>query len=639
MAEAKTTEYPRYVPTGKELEVKIRVEADFEEMLKVRRRPYRQLGGRTLQQYWNESEKRFLSYPPPRELTEEEWQANFVMGLTRNAVLSNVGKVGSRIPEAKFRAVMKDGISDTDDSLLLRNYYRYSIRRERADRLQVFNSLGAFTRGNSAWFEGWEDFEGEVDLIIDVDFETGEVKTDKKTMKRFGPKRRTVPVNEIFYKNIYCNDLRDNDKVTWRQVITLADFKKEFGKYKNAKYVVPGNPVGTPEDRFFKPSANLGQDLVEVRREYNSVLSGGIDQVVYWANGVVLSYTVLPFNHKMIPIAWCITEPMDDEFLIGLSVPFKVLAHQDSGDGFWNTMLDRQTLFANRPILTTADDPDMTTHASPNAIVSFPSRNGDGTTPTIMPMPIEGISNSDLALFERIVQMGKEDSGSYGGATAASPEGGKVTARQAQMMQEEAKRLLGIPMGAIEFQERDLAALRAMNFIQFTRGSEERIEIEDALLRDGRRGRVIVHFPNKPSSEATALKPTLDDEEMSGEKSGEPTEAMAVPTDWYDMVDRVEAAVETDSSYMTSKALDSALFDQKVMTAAMVPQIAERSDWDAVNREFWKKDGLDPDKFTAKQAPMQAQQEGEQQPAPAAAPSGRLPQQAQPPGLAQLMEM
>lgn len=621
--------FPQYAPKGRELDVKKRTEKDFEEMLKVRRRRYRQLGDRTPQQYWNESEKRFLSYAPPKDITEEDWNANFVMALTRNAVMSQVAKVGSKIPEARFRAVMRDGITEDVDSLLLQNYYRYANRRERADQLQVFNALGAFVRGNSCWFEGWEDFEGTAKIISDIDFETGDVKFKEEKVRRFGPKRTLVPVHEIFYKNIYCNDLRANPKVVRRVIMTKDQFKTLFGKNRNYKYVRPGMPLSANagEEPFFKPSTNLGTDLIEVRYEFNSVLQGGVDEYVVWANGVILIDTPMPFNHKLVPLAWCITEPMMDEFLIGLSTPFKVMAQQDSGDGFWNAILDRETLYVNRPIMTTADDPDLKTYLAPNAVIPFPSKNGDGTQPTIQAYPIEGVTSSDLALFERIVQQGKEDSGAYGGATASTPRGGKIAARQAQMMEEEAKRLLGTPMSALEGQERDLAAMRAMNMVQFTKGHGDRIDIEEALLSDGRRGRMVVHFPPMNSQGAESVKPTLDAEELAGEKSGEPTEAIAVPSDWYDMVDRVEAMTETASSYASSRAVESQVFNEKMMTHAKIPELSKLTDWAEVNRESWKKDGYDPEKFTAKTTPQQTPIEGGDQGggAPPAPPGGPSP--------------
>jgi hypothetical protein len=634
-----TAKILHYQPLGAELELKRRVEKDFEEMLAVRRRKYRQLGNKTLQQYWDESTKRFLSYQPPKDVTEDEWQANMVMGLTRNAVLNQISKIGTRIPEAHFKTVLKGGISEDMDSLLVQNYYRYSLRRERADRLQPFNALGAFMRGNSCWFEGWEDFEGEAKIITDIDFETGDVKFELQDVKRYGPQRKAVPVNEVFYKNIYVNDLRDNNKVVRRVFMSKDKFKTLFGKNKNYKYVRPGNPspASGAEDPFFKPSANLGKMLVEVRYEYNSIWYGGPDQYVVWANGVILIDTPMPFNHKHVPLVWCVTEPMDDEFLIGMSTPWKVMNEQDSGDGFFNSMLDRQTLYINRPMITTAEDPDTRTYLQPNGVIPMPNKNSDGTPATVTTYPIEGVSNADMAVFTQLVQMGRENSGAYGGAGAQSPRGGKVSALQARLMEEEAKRLLGIPMASVEFQERDLAALRAMNFLQFTRGHGDKIEIEDALLSDGRRGKVIVHFPGS-KDEAERLKPELNTEELAGEKAGEPTEAIIAPTDWYDMVDRVEAKVETESSYMSNRTLDSALFTEKMATMAKIPPLSERVEWDEIARESFKKDGLDPEKFMAKHPVTPQTEEGQPGGPGAMRPQGQQAAPGQPPapGVGQL---
>lgn len=583
-----------YAPNDRELSVLKDVYERYKLMRQAREKKYRYLGDRTPQKYWDECEKRFVGFAPPKDITEEDWQANVVMGITRNAVIQQIARAGLRVPEAKFSSFSKDGFVQNERSRIYRNLYTWSLQREQAERKQQYIALGNYVRGNACVYEGWEDCTQEVDLIIDTDPETGEVKSEKKEIRHWGPKRQVVPLDEIYYPNFFVNDIQDQPDIIWRQVMPYTQAEMLFSQMKNWKKVKPGfYAVGPQSEPFFKSTAVQTDKQVEVIRHYKNRKAVKGDRYRLIVQGVLLLDIPLPFNHKKLPFSWCHNEPLSDSFMLGMSVPFKVMNDQDTADSVWNMALDKNLLSMQKPVMTDDPDPSIRTYLSPGAIMQF--TKGSIWTPA----PIDGVSSGEFALLQEALRQAKEDSGVSGGGGSMTARGRQVTARQAIMMEEESKRILGISMTNLEMLERDIAAQRILNIKQFAPGAGEKLEAEGGEIDNGAKqgkGRFVA-FMASSMKEAQGMKEQLSLVEQIGDIVNQPTEAVAIAPDWFDEDDRIEAEVVPESTYLRNKSVEQATEMENLTALAGIPMFAQMINWEEMLRDLMKTQGKDADKL------------------------------------------
>lgn len=107
-----------------------------------------------------------------------------------------------------------------------------------------------------------------------------------------------------------------------------------------------------------------GSDFVEVIKYFNVPK----DRYMIIANGVLLNpvkekgktdeiISPLPWNHKKLPFAKSIFEPIDANFFYGMPLPQKVKSPQEALNTLWELALDREKRSVSAPIITT--DPNV----------------------------------------------------------------------------------------------------------------------------------------------------------------------------------------------------------------------------------------------------------------------------------------
>lgn len=610
-----------FQPNNKEKKTIAFILSSFDYCKRLREKPYPYLGNRTPKQYWDEQEKRFVSFAPPKYLTENEWQANITMGLTRNAVLQQISKTGMRVPECRVQDWTKNGFKDTARSRIWQNLYRWSLKRENADYFQQFIALGNYVRGNACLYEGFEDKTVEVDIVVDTDSKTGDLETEKKEIKRWGPRRWIVPLDEIYYPDFFRNFLKTQPYVIWSRIENYDSLKSEYGNLRNWKKVRAGIwNVPAVNDPFFKPRTLIGKNQVSVMRYYGNPWEGGEDKFCVLANGVLLIDESLPFNHKYPPFVWTLNEPFSDAFMLGCGVPFKMMDQQDSADALMNMSIDKDTLSLQKPIMT--DDPDarIDNFIYPGSIMKFTKDSKWGIA------PIEGVTQSEFNFLQMVINQAKEFSGAFGGAAATTARGGRMTARQAVMMEDEVKRQLALSMTNLETLERDLCVLRMANLKQFAPGSGHQLETSDVNLSNGKKGRFVVMLA-KSLTEALKME-MIDHElsriEMAGTLTGAPAEAVAVTPDWFDQTDRLEAECVSESAYLRNSTLEQAVADERMQRLIALKAVVPTINAEELVRDNMERHGEDVKRLLSAQPP----------PPPAASPPGGPGGQGQAPPLA-----
>ncbi len=574
----------------------------FDYCKRLRDKRYPLLGDRTPKQYWDEQEKRFVAFAPPKDVSEEDWQANVVMGITRNAVLAQIAKTGMRVPECHIQDWTKNGFMDTERSRIWQNAYRWSLRRENADAFQQFISLGLYVRGNACLYEGFEDKEVDVEIVEEIDQETGELKTKDETIGRWGPKRQIVPLDEMYYPNFFKNNLKEQVYDIWARNEDYDSLELEFGGYPNWQHVKPG-VWSTPQidDPFFRQRTLLGKRHCFVMRFYGNPMEGGPDRQIVMLNGVPVIDGPLRFNHKRPPFSWTLNEPFSDAFMLGCGVPFKMMDQQDSGDALVNMGLDKQAISMQKPVMT--DDPDVRidNYLYPGAIMKFTKGS------TYEMAPIEGVTQGEFNFMQMVFSQAKEFSGAFGGGSGATQRGGKITARQAMMMEEEVKRQLGISMSNQESLERDLCIQRISNLRQFLPGSGKRIEAPETDLYNGKKGRfVAIMAKTLAAAQKMEFNHELSSMEIAGDNAGMPTEAVAIAPEWFDMTDRLEAECVPESSYVRNSTLEQAVADERMAKLIALKQAVPSIDAEEIVRQNMEKHGEDTTRFLSATPPPAA---------------------------------
>jgi hypothetical protein len=192
---------------------------------------------------------------------------------------------------------------------------------------------------------------------------------------------------------------------------------------------------------------------------------------------------------------------------------------------------------------------------------------------------LPGVSPGEQGMFQTIMTQFQQNSGLVGGGPSTGPKGGKITARQVLLQQQDAMQKLTFNMNFLEDGERDRTELRLDHILQFyTIPRIERVtgkrgkEIEQLIYRDiklnnvelsnGQTGSRIIKLVDGDVVKNEDSKQKMADElsvlEAMGELSGSPTEALAVPISMFNDFN-YQVQIVKNSSYERNQALDQAV--------------------------------------------------------------------------------
>jgi hypothetical protein len=293
--------------------------------------------------------------------------------------------------------------------------------------------------------------------------------------------------------------------------------------------------------------------------------------------------------------------------MLGCGVPFKMMDQQDSADAAMNMAQDKNTLSMQKPVMT--DDPDarIDNFIYPGAVLKFTK----GSQWQVA--PIEGVTTGEFNFLQLAIQQAKEFSGAFGGAAAASARGGKVSARQAVMMEDEVKRQLSLSMTNLESLERDLCVLRMHNLKQFAPGSGQRIEAQGTDLSNKKKGRFVMVLAKniKEAVRMESIDHELTNIELAGEANGLQTEAVAIAPEWFDQTDRLEVECVAESAYLRNSTLEQAVADDRMKLMIGLKPLIPSLNVEEIIRSNMDKHGEDTRRFLSAQPPPQSPQPGQ----------------------------
>jgi hypothetical protein len=643
--------YPPYVPIEKHRMAQIKVLKKLTDARIIIQRSYNQFNNRTLFDAIDDWTMRWNGYIPPVDLVSGNPTSNIFLNFTRNAIISYLAKVAMTLPEPKIIAVnKKTGIINKHLAEVFSDLNTYSLQQENGPARLLDIALETTVKGTGIVYEGYLKNEQKFKNVKGFDAVTGEVEYEEEERTIYDDCfQQVVPLEDFYIGNPYEPDVQKQPYIIWKKITTYDEAFGEFSHYKNWQYIKPGAYALTQEPTTFyrnKLYTELAANQVEILRYYCRKDNHNIITI----NGVVMYEGPIPFKDGKYPFAKYIFEPYELPFFWGAGAPQKIMGEQDVQNTLINMMLAK-TYGSLLPYGLSSDLDDLIEDdtLAPNKI----RKVGDITKWKFDTLP--GVSPGEEQMFQTIMTQAQQNSGMVAGGNAYSPKGGKLTAKQLLLQQQDLMQKLTFNMNFLEDGERDRTELRLNHILQFysiprieqTTGKKGKeidamiyrdIKLNDTDLRDGRSGTKIIKLVDgsmiKNDDRRKKIADDLSVLEEMGELSGTPTEAIAVPVSMFNDYNN-QVQIVKNSSYERNQTLDQAMRQDyaqwRLSLAQLVPVNAKALiEW--VNEAY----EIPPDTFELGATQTQAQQQQQMgmasggQPQPGQGNAGQIAQGNQP---------
>lgn len=592
----------------------------LENLIKGRniiQKSYAQFNNRTLYDTLDDWTKRWNGYIPPASVMLDATQSRIFLNFTRNSIVSYLAKVALQHAKVKIKAVNKQtGLGDKKLGSILEDLNDFSLYAENGDARYMEAALELAIKGTVVVYEGYARRVQKEKVPKKFDAETGKIILEEKERVIFDNCfQEIVPIEDFYIANPYQPDIQKQPFIIWKKITTLPEAELEYKKYPNFKHVKPGQYTLTSEPTTFyrnKMYTELSDKQVEILRYYNR----SQNQHIVLINGVVMYDGPIPFKDGKYPFAKGIFEPFENQFFWGMGFPQKIMGEQDLMITFINMMADK-TFGSLLPYGLSSDLDDFI--EDDTLMVNKIRKVGDINKWKFDTLP--GVNSSEQSMFQMILNLARENSGDItgaGGATTA--RGGKLSARQLMMKQQESMQRLGFSMNFMEDFERDRTQLRVSHIIQFysipkiekitnKRGKEVEqmlyrdAHLENVRLEDGRTGNRIIKLVGQDAMEPDAKQKLADElsvTEMMGDEIGVPTEALAVSVNTFNDFN-FDIQIIKNSSFERNQTLDQAVRHEYVDWRIQMMQLGVPVDLPELVAWVDESYDVDSDRFTPKQ--------------------------------------
>jgi hypothetical protein len=238
-------------------------------------------------------------------------------------------------------------------------YKRWHFKNN--EKVETFwELLYGIMNGTVCSYIGYLNTDVQRRYLDSYDPETGEYKISTKDEKYWSDVIKcVVPIEDIYLPKIYERNIQKQGRLIWRTQMDAKDFYAEFGHYKMAKYVFPGNRIAE-DSLYFRLLGGTGtttSNKIDVLRKYDwikdeyRITAGGI-LLNGLGSGEEMEFAPMPFKHKMAPFTWGIMNPLDEKFAYGLSVPFMVKDPHKILNTSFNMLVERELRSIDPPIIT-----------------------------------------------------------------------------------------------------------------------------------------------------------------------------------------------------------------------------------------------------------------------------------------------
>ena len=325
----------------------------------LREQTYKQFNGFQLTDWLQESREKFWGYLP---VSYDLDVPQFFFPETRNQIVAILAKIASLRMKPRFEGVEN---FDIIKATILKDFFEYWKRISNKKITNFWSFLYNIINGTVIEFVGYKSKKKTVKDITKYDAFTGLTEWKEREEETSEVTETICNLEDIYIPKLWEPDIQKQQELIWRTLYKWRDFKNAFSGYELAEVVVPGMQFADQSifSQFLAYDVK-GSDFVEVIRYFDAAK----DRYMIIANGVLLNpikekgkkdeiVSPLPWNHKKLPFAKSIFEPLDASFFYGMSLCQKVKTPQEALNKMWELLLERETRSVSAPIITT--DPNV----------------------------------------------------------------------------------------------------------------------------------------------------------------------------------------------------------------------------------------------------------------------------------------
>jgi len=444
--------------------------------------------------------------------------SNLLDNTTRAKLKAIAAGTGLKVPEMAFGAVDKNGVRSSYRAEIFKNIVGQTFN-DTNPTLAAFREVWTIlSQGTVFVYEGYQTGGGFQDVVESFDSLTGEVKTKRQYRKMDGrPFSVLLNPQEFYWWDMTIFDVQDQPRVAWVQHYNRRELELEFSKFPNFKYLKDKSSVQGPlqDTLFFQKWQGRvkNEDDFEVIRMFSKMDDGADGDCMgyeVWCNGVALLRAPLLWGdkQKVYPFAKQVFEMFaNTNFFVGMSLPGVLAAYQGTKNTILNTLIDKLYRSMNPPMLVGLGNKDLLDVES--GMVNQDNRYYVPNVEQVVPMPIAGVNQGELAMFQ-LIDRGIESS-SVDRSQQGVSGGVQKTARQAVIEDTRAQELKSTLYMSLEDLWLQKTGLRNQivltHFIKDVAASEHTrdqiITIRDYTFGDGSRGILDIHVAKNRAKQLT----------------------------------------------------------------------------------------------------------------------------------------
>lgn len=288
----------------------------------------RQLQYQSFEDYLKISRELFWNSAVTQSDDLKELGLDFAFPFIRKEVLDFLGRISSMNISPQMSG---EGMSIHGVRVLQAMYKKWRLKSN--DRVEKFwETLYGIVNGTVCIGVNWDGNKSTKEFLREYNPADGSYKIDKITKKMWDDVRTSViPIEEMYFEKIWQRNVQMQGKTIRKQEMTEGEFMAEYGANPMSEFVEVGSRIA--EDSLYFQllggSGITGFDKIQVLTQYDTEN----DKKLVVANGIPLNalgkgkgmrVAPNPFHHKMQPYVVSIHEAIDEKFIYGLSMPFKI---------------------------------------------------------------------------------------------------------------------------------------------------------------------------------------------------------------------------------------------------------------------------------------------------------------------------
>ena len=449
-----------YQPEEKEKKVNEMIRQDFETAYQVHTKPYRELNDLSLIQRQSKDQQSFNSYVPPKSNDpDNSWHSNAIRPIVRNRLMSIVAHLTANLVYPQVFAQNKNDENDKESASVMRDLMEWA--GEQADYVKTFFYAVIAACVNPASIIHTE-YVKKYRTVKEIDEKGKWTEKEIENELFSGFKDSIVPVDEIFFSNIYEQDLQKQPFIIWTRIL---DYSLAQQKYDNnekfKKYVKPGvvNVFDTQAGQFYEVrDENLTDRQVREVIYYNRAL----DLQLINVNGVLLTDPEQPNprQDKKYPFVKFGYELVDEgRFAYYYSLVRKMSKDEEIVNTLYRMIIDGTYLQLMPPTVVFGNETINASVVAPGTVTTL-SENSK-----IQKLDIGGNLSAGLSVIQKVEASISESSNDV--LQSGQAEKGVQTAYEISRLEQNARLMLGNFSKMIGFMVKELGELRISDILQY----------------------------------------------------------------------------------------------------------------------------------------------------------------------------